>query len=528
MSRVDVMVTCYNYGRFLRQCVESVLTQSHRDLRVVIIDDASTDETPQVCAELAAEDPRVQIVRHPQNLGAGVTFNQCIDLAEADYLLGISADDFLLPGALAKAVAVLDERPEVGIVHGAWLHYRTGDPLPEVVEETQRAAIADPAWLVERLARSNFVSTCATVSRTSVQRRLGHFRLDLTHAADLDMWLRFAVDGPVAMIRTPLAVYRRHDDNMSLGFDKLADLDQCAAAFEPHAAQIRRQMPDGAMVEARIREALAQRAEVVAGMTGERPQCLERSPLALARASGTTASLAVIILCERQPQNVAGLAREAREVLPGAKVFVLDQSAKGVLGAKPERLTDVDLRRIRPGQGAAEQIALAASSPFDHFLIVGDDTLLRANQIGRLVGRALVEPDRVHALGGHRMELDAGVVSLGKPMARFNGALSIADGPWVVSKAQAMAAMALCDQLGFGDWEASGPVGDILLSCASLKPALCHDLGVVTRSPVFDAARGDGRTADEVRALRVEAIRKLLVARKMPVFSPMIAKPDLA
>lgn len=528
MSRIDVMVTCYNYGRFLRQCVESILTQSYRDLRVVIIDDASTDETPQVCAELAAGDSRVQIVRHPENLGAGPTFNQCIDLAEADYLIGISADDFLLPGALARVIAVLDAHPEVGVAFGAWLHYRTGDPLPEVAGAAQGAAIADPAWLVERLARSNFVSTCATVVRTSVQKRLGHFRLDLPHAADLDMWLRFALDGPVVVIRTPLALYRRHEDNMSLGYDKLADLDQCAAAFEPHAARIREQMPDGIMVEARIREMLAQRAEVVAGMTGQRAECLDTSPIAVARAAGTVAAMAVIILCEHQPQNIATLAREAREALPGAKVFVLDQTAKGVLCAKPESLPDVELRRVQPGHGEDERIALAASSPFDHYFILGDDTFLRAGQISRLVGRALVEPDRVHAVSGRRMELDGGVVSPGKPIGRFNGPVSTADAPWVISRALAVAAMVIAERLDLGGWGATEPVDDLLVSCAASKPAFCHDIGAVTRAPAPGAQRADGRTDDEVRALRVETIRKLLLAREMTVFAPMIANPDLS
>jgi glycosyltransferase involved in cell wall biosynthesis len=78
MSRIDVAVICYNYGRFLRQCVDSVLAQSHKDLRVLVMDDASTDATPEVCAELAARDPRVAIHRHPVNLGHIQTYNEAI------------------------------------------------------------------------------------------------------------------------------------------------------------------------------------------------------------------------------------------------------------------------------------------------------------------------------------------------------------------------------------------------------------------------------------------------------------------
>ena len=124
MSHVDVMVVCYNYGRFLRACVESVLAQSHTNLRVVIVDDASTDDTPAICAELMSKDPRVEVVRHATNRGHIRTYNECIDLAHDDYMLLLSADDYLLPGALARAVAVLDAEPHVGLVHGAWFWCR--------------------------------------------------------------------------------------------------------------------------------------------------------------------------------------------------------------------------------------------------------------------------------------------------------------------------------------------------------------------------------------------------------------------
>ena len=75
MSRVDVIVPCYNYGRFLRECVESVLGQPV-DVRVLIIDDASTDDTPEVAAALAAEDARVEFRRHAVNRGHIATYNE--------------------------------------------------------------------------------------------------------------------------------------------------------------------------------------------------------------------------------------------------------------------------------------------------------------------------------------------------------------------------------------------------------------------------------------------------------------------
>ena len=155
MSGVDVVVPAYNYGHFLRECVESVLAQSHPDLRVLIIDDASIDQTQAVCAALAAEDPRVEIRRHAVNQGHIQTYNEGIALAERDYMLLLSADDFLLPGALARAVAVLDARPDVGLAYGDYVTFRAGDRLPDPFVGSPEVDYPEASAFLELQARDN-------------------------------------------------------------------------------------------------------------------------------------------------------------------------------------------------------------------------------------------------------------------------------------------------------------------------------------------------------------------------------------
>ncbi len=245
MSHVDVMVVCYNYGRFLRACVESVLAQSQTNFRVVIVDDASTDDTPAVCAELMSEDRRVEVVRHATNRGHIRTYNECIDLAHDDYMLLLSADDYLLPGALARAVALLDAAPHVGLVHGAWFWCREDGTVTDPNVSAPSTEIVDRAWLIERLAIDNYIHTATAIVRTSVQKALGGYRLDLPHTGDLDMWFRFALYGNVAYVAERQAAYRRHDCNMSLNYQICADLQQCVRAFQYHYQDIRRGCPTG-------------------------------------------------------------------------------------------------------------------------------------------------------------------------------------------------------------------------------------------------------------------------------------------
>ena len=87
MKSVDVVIPNYNYGRYLRACVGSVLSQDVEKLRVLIVDNASTDDSPEVARELAAMDPRVELRLHETNLGPHASFNEGIDWAESDYFL---------------------------------------------------------------------------------------------------------------------------------------------------------------------------------------------------------------------------------------------------------------------------------------------------------------------------------------------------------------------------------------------------------------------------------------------------------
>ena len=116
MARVDVIIPCYRYAHYLGAAVRSVLSQSHRDVRILIIDDASPDDTAAVAAALAAGDSRISVARHAENRGHIATYNEGLAWAEGDYVVLLSADDMLAPGALRRAVAVLEARPDVALV----------------------------------------------------------------------------------------------------------------------------------------------------------------------------------------------------------------------------------------------------------------------------------------------------------------------------------------------------------------------------------------------------------------------------
>ncbi len=245
MLSVDVVVPCYNYAHFLVECVESVLAQSDVSVRVLIIDDASPDDTASVAAAIVRRDARVQLVRHRSNQGHINTYNEGIRWAKAGAMLILSADDYLLPMALGRAAALLAAHPQVGFVYGqAIVSGESGlsgamTPGDARARESPRILTGrDFINLIVAAGSENIVPTPTAVVRTSLQKHVGGYRADLPHAGDMEMWLRLAAHAFVGVLGTYQAVFRQHDKRMQLAYYRserqCADLEQrrdCVRVF---------------------------------------------------------------------------------------------------------------------------------------------------------------------------------------------------------------------------------------------------------------------------------------------------------
>src|SRR5690349_11612258 len=115
MARVSVVVPTYNRVGYLGETIASILRQDYRDFELVVADNASTDGTAALLAEI--DDPRVRHVRRAHNVGWRANFNQALHDVESEYVTVVGDDDRLLAGSLARAVAFLDQAPGVGLVH---------------------------------------------------------------------------------------------------------------------------------------------------------------------------------------------------------------------------------------------------------------------------------------------------------------------------------------------------------------------------------------------------------------------------
>lgn len=118
--KISVCIDSFNYGRFLPEATESVLSQSFQDFELIISDDCSTDDSFEIARRYAAQDSRVRVSRNKQNLGMVKNRNVCLGLAQGDYVKWLHADDFLASTeTLGLMAAVLDNNPAVSLIGSA-------------------------------------------------------------------------------------------------------------------------------------------------------------------------------------------------------------------------------------------------------------------------------------------------------------------------------------------------------------------------------------------------------------------------
>lgn len=266
MAKIDIVVPCYQYGRFLRGCVESALSQGIADLRVLIIDNASTDDSVEIARQLASEDRRIEIAMHPRNLGATASYNEGIEWAAAEFFMVLDADDMLAPGALASALSIMEAQPEISFAHGVEQHILADDSVAAYTPQPagRRWHTISGRQYIERFCAfpENFVGASTVIRRTAAQKKAGYYRPELPFTDDVEMWLRLATLGAVASTDSVQALRRIHPHQIS-AVDQhsiLRDLIEREAALRSFFANEGKALPDARRLFRKARRRLGEQA----------------------------------------------------------------------------------------------------------------------------------------------------------------------------------------------------------------------------------------------------------------------------
>lgn len=209
---VSVIIPTYNYGRFIATTIESVAGQTCSDLEILVVDDASTDDTADVVR--AIHDDRIHYIRHEVNQGPSAARNTGLRRASGTFVTCIDSDDAMKPGNLEVKTRVLQSSPDVGVVFGNVEVIDEGGATLGVGNPRRRDEILAQPVLLRRLLRGNPFHASATVVRRDVYEVAGTYREELRHAEDWDLWLRIALFFSARYVGEPLVRHRLHQHSL--------------------------------------------------------------------------------------------------------------------------------------------------------------------------------------------------------------------------------------------------------------------------------------------------------------------------
>jgi glycosyltransferase involved in cell wall biosynthesis len=226
--RSSVCIPTYNGASYIGEAISSVLDQTLSDFELIIVDDCSSDNTEAIVKSFT--DKRIKYFKNSTRLGLVGNWNRCIELSNEPYLCIFHQDDVMMPDNLAEKIKILVENPGVGLVYSDVLQIDTageliGEGWPAKPPLEQQGICPGLEFLRTQLLGPNTVSCPGVVVRKECYEKLGGFEARLPFTADWEMWLRLAVFYDVAYLAKSLIKYRWHENNETLNFRGIKDLE---------------------------------------------------------------------------------------------------------------------------------------------------------------------------------------------------------------------------------------------------------------------------------------------------------------
>lgn len=220
MAKVSIIVPAYNREKYIGQCLDSLLNQTYKDLEIIVVDDASTDDTPQIVEEYRERHPdKIKIKKLERNSGPSVARNEGIKIAEGEYICFCDSDDWFPQERVEKLVHYMEENPQkVWVATNAWNFDEASGKIIGLRYDVSTESLSENAFIacLENRAKREFTGLIRALARREV------FTLDLFDPAlkggeDDDIILRIAYryPGGFFFINEPLYFYRIHKEQLT-------------------------------------------------------------------------------------------------------------------------------------------------------------------------------------------------------------------------------------------------------------------------------------------------------------------------
>ena len=218
IPKLTVLTVVHNGERYLEPAIESILAQDFADFEYLIVDDGSTDDSPQIVKRWAERDPRIIVECIPQRTGIAHALNRGLALARGKYIGRQDADDICLGSRLRRQVDQLDREPDVVLVSANYTM------IDSEGRWAGRCIVENPSALFPYLL--NFSNALAGAGsqgmfRRDIARELGGFCEDFEVSVDYEFWTRLVQRGTVVILPFTGLNYRLHSRQVSIQLREL-------------------------------------------------------------------------------------------------------------------------------------------------------------------------------------------------------------------------------------------------------------------------------------------------------------------
>ncbi len=216
-SLVSVVITCYNYGKYLSGCLESVLAQTYRNIEIIVVNDGSTDITEEVINKYLP-DPRIRYVKQ-ENSGQARAKNVGIKNSSGEFIAFLDADDIWRKDKLEKQMPYFSNS-SVGVVYSIAKYIdENGSPFAYTLES--KYLRPQSGSVTENLYLDNFIPFSSAVVRSKCFEEGYLFDESIKMGIDWDLWLRISVNYMFELVDEPLLNYRiGHSGQMSKNLEE--------------------------------------------------------------------------------------------------------------------------------------------------------------------------------------------------------------------------------------------------------------------------------------------------------------------
>lgn len=211
--KVTVLMSVYNGERFLRESINSILSQTFKDFEFLIINDGSTDRTKEILESY--DDPRIRVVDNDKNVGLTRSLNKGLELAKGEYIARMDADDVSLPERLEEQAGFFDRNPEV-VLLGNWVEIiDDGGNITGIIRYPVNHCFI--AWTL-------LFKTCLAHPTVMYRReevlKIGGYNNSLKYTQDYDLWIRLSRIGKISQIPRILLKIRKLAGSIEYRFQK--------------------------------------------------------------------------------------------------------------------------------------------------------------------------------------------------------------------------------------------------------------------------------------------------------------------